>query len=127
MKVSEDSGVDRFLPLLALVIIIVASRLVYRKGIDLLIGILPRILAKYPNVKFRIGTLIDAWSMMTTPVVLFISAGNGPKEIDIREVIEREGTEDRVALGKFSFFAIRTGNERKNIFIPLDRRPSESW
>jgi hypothetical protein len=30
-----------------------------------------------------------------------ILAGNGPKEIDIREVIEREGTEDRVALGKF--------------------------
>lgn len=27
-------------------------------------------------------------------------AGNGPKEIDIREVIEREGTEDRVALGR---------------------------
>lgn len=30
-------------------------------------------------------------------------AGNGPKEIDIREVIEREGTEDRVALGKFDY------------------------
>jgi hypothetical protein len=29
-----------------------------------------------------------------------VLAGNGPKEIDIREVIEREGTEDRVALGK---------------------------
>jgi phosphatidylinositol glycan class A protein len=37
------------------VVIIVASRLVYRKGIDLLIGILPKILRKYPNVKFRIG------------------------------------------------------------------------
>ena len=37
------------------VVIIVASRLVYRKGIDLLIGILPEILRKYPNVKFRIG------------------------------------------------------------------------
>ncbi|CAF1665492.1 unnamed protein product [Adineta ricciae] len=61
------------------IVIIVASRLVYRKGIDLLIGILPKILRKYPTVKFRI-------------------AGNGPKEIDIREVIEREGTEDRVAL-----------------------------
>ncbi|CAF3797262.1 unnamed protein product [Rotaria magnacalcarata] len=61
------------------IVIVVASRLVYRKGIDLLIGILPKILRKYPDVKFRI-------------------AGNGPKEIDIREVIEREGTEDRVAL-----------------------------
>ncbi len=34
----------------------------------------------------------------------YILAGNGPKEIDIREVIEREGTEDRVALGKIFFF-----------------------
>ena len=33
--------------------------------------------------------------------IVFVLAGNGPKEIDIREVIEREGTEDRVALGKF--------------------------
>lgn len=38
-------------------------------------------------------------------------AGNGPKEIDIREVIEREGTEDRVALGK-------------KIFSPLETSPS---
>jgi phosphatidylinositol glycan class A protein len=39
------------------VVIIVASRLVYRKGIDLLIGILPKILRKYSRVKFRIGSL----------------------------------------------------------------------
>jgi hypothetical protein len=40
-----------------------------------------------------------------------ILAGNGPKEIDIREVIEREGTEDRVALGKTLFL-----KEKKNKF-----------
>ena len=41
-----------------LVVIIVASRLVYRKGIDLLIGVLPRLLRTYPNVKFRIGAFV---------------------------------------------------------------------
>ncbi|CAF1120054.1 unnamed protein product [Didymodactylos carnosus] len=59
--------------------IIVASRLVYRKGIDLLIGVLPKILKTYPNVEFKI-------------------AGNGPKEIDIQEVREREAYEERVQL-----------------------------
>lgn len=39
-----------------LVVVIVASRLVHRKGIDLLIGILPQILANYPNIRFRIGS-----------------------------------------------------------------------
>jgi phosphatidylinositol N-acetylglucosaminyltransferase subunit A len=31
--------------------------------------------------------------------LFIITAGNGPKEIDIREVIERERTEERVELG----------------------------
>ncbi|CAF4161618.1 unnamed protein product [Rotaria sp. Silwood2] len=81
------------------IVIIVASRLVYRKGIDLLIGILPKILQKYPNVKFRI-------------------AGNGPKEIDIREVIEREGTEYRVALeGPVSHDKMRDFLNSGHIFL----------
>ncbi|CAF3533298.1 unnamed protein product [Rotaria sp. Silwood1] len=81
------------------IVIIVASRLVYRKGIDLLIGILPEILRKYPNVKFRI-------------------AGNGPKEIDIREVIEREGTEDRVVLeGAVSHDKMRDFLNSGHIFL----------
>ena len=57
--------------------------------------------------------------------IVDVLAGNGPKEIDIREVIEREGTEDRVALGKLSshqticFIAChsvfrRTGSSRSN-------------
>ena len=46
------------LSLSTLVVIIVASRLVYRKGIDLLIGVLPRLLRTYPNVKFRIGAFV---------------------------------------------------------------------
>ena len=42
--------------------------------------------------------------MMIHPLL----AGNGPKEIDIREVIEREGTEDRVALGKKIFSPLKS-------------------
>lgn len=35
--------------------VVVISRLVYRKGIDLLAGVIPAICLKYPNVSFIIG------------------------------------------------------------------------
>ena len=38
--------------------IVVVSRLVYRKGTDLLVGIIPIICNKYPEVDFLIGSLI---------------------------------------------------------------------
>ena len=53
------------------IVIIVASRLVYRKGIDLLIGILPLILEKYPQVKFRIGTLKNSIEIINRSLFLF--------------------------------------------------------
>ena len=37
---------------------VVISRLVYRKGIDLLAGVIPTICLKYPNVSFIIGKLM---------------------------------------------------------------------
>jgi phosphatidylinositol glycan class A protein len=37
------------------VTIVVISRLVYRKGMDLLVAIIPRICAMHPKVKFIIG------------------------------------------------------------------------
>lgn len=39
----------------ALVTIVVISRLVYRKGMDLLVAIIPRICSMYRNVRFIIG------------------------------------------------------------------------
>lgn len=39
------------------VTIVCIARLVYRKGIDLLIAALPKVCAQYPNVRFLIGTL----------------------------------------------------------------------
>lgn len=37
------------------VTIVIVSRLVYRKGMDLLAGIIPEICCKYPDVQFIIG------------------------------------------------------------------------
>ena len=55
------------------------SRLVYRKGVDLLAGVIPIICHKYCNIRFLIG-------------------GDGPKRIVIEEVVERHQLQDRVTL-----------------------------
>ena len=55
------------------------SRLVYRKGVDLLAGVIPIICSRYHSVQFLIG-------------------GDGPKRIDIDEVVEKNGLQDRVTL-----------------------------
>uniref|UniRef100_A0AC11EUB6 Phosphatidylinositol glycan anchor biosynthesis class A n=1 Tax=Ovis aries TaxID=9940 RepID=A0AC11EUB6_SHEEP len=54
-------------------------RLVYRKGTDLLSGIIPELCRKYPDLKFIIG-------------------GEGPKRIILEEVRERYQLHDRVRL-----------------------------
>ncbi|XP_052614600.1 phosphatidylinositol N-acetylglucosaminyltransferase subunit A-like [Peromyscus californicus insignis] len=59
--------------------IVVVSRLVYRKGIDLLSGIIPELCQKYPKLNFLIG-------------------GEGPKSIVLEEVRERYQLHDRVHL-----------------------------
>jgi len=40
------------------VVIVVMSRLVYRRGTDLLVDIIPYICQKYPQVEFLIGMLL---------------------------------------------------------------------
>jgi len=57
--------------------VIVISRLVYRKGVDLLVGIIPQICSKYHNVDFIIG-------------------GDGAKRLALEEMVERERLQDRV-------------------------------
>ncbi|XP_035398226.1 phosphatidylinositol N-acetylglucosaminyltransferase subunit A [Cygnus atratus] len=59
--------------------IVVVSRLVYRKGIDLLSGIIPELCQKYPELHFLVG-------------------GEGPKRIVLEEVRERYQLHDRVRL-----------------------------
>lgn len=59
--------------------VVTLSRLVYRKGIDLLAAIIPAVCRRHPNVDFLIG-------------------GDGPKAALLRETVEREGLESRVTL-----------------------------
>jgi len=68
-----------FKSLLFAVTIVVVSRLVYRKGVDLLAGVIPIICDKYSNIRFLIG-------------------GDGPKRIVLEEVIERHQLQDRITL-----------------------------
>ncbi|XP_024919531.1 phosphatidylinositol N-acetylglucosaminyltransferase subunit A isoform X2 [Cynoglossus semilaevis] len=59
--------------------IVVISRLVYRKGIDLLGGIIPELCLKHPDLNFLIG-------------------GEGPKRLVLEEVREKYQLHDRVRL-----------------------------
>jgi phosphatidylinositol glycan class A protein len=59
--------------------IVYVSRLQYRKGVDLLIGIIPRIVAQYSNVNFIIG-------------------GDGDGMVDLEMLIERHNLHGRVEL-----------------------------
>nr|XP_014352204.1 PREDICTED: phosphatidylinositol N-acetylglucosaminyltransferase subunit A isoform X2 [Latimeria chalumnae] len=59
--------------------IVVVSRLVYRKGIDLLGGIIPELCQKYPDLHFLVG-------------------GEGPKRLVLEEVREKYQLHDRVRL-----------------------------
>ncbi|CAL1541012.1 unnamed protein product [Lymnaea stagnalis] len=69
--------------------VVVISRLVYRKGMDLLAGIIPLITEKYPQVEFIIG-------------------GDGPKRIILEEVREQLQLHDRVQmLGSLEHSKIR--------------------
>lgn len=40
--------------------IVVVSRLAYRKGVDLLVAVAPRICKEYPNVRFLVGEYLVA-------------------------------------------------------------------
>ncbi|XP_060228853.1 phosphatidylinositol N-acetylglucosaminyltransferase subunit A-like [Meriones unguiculatus] len=63
----------------SVITIAVISRLIYRKGIDLLSGIIPELCQKYPELTFLIG-------------------GAGPKSIILEEVRERYQLHNRVHL-----------------------------
>nr|CAG4641651.1 EOG090X0515 [Eurycercus lamellatus] len=59
--------------------IVALSRLVYRKGVDLLASVIPIVCRKYPQVYFLIG-------------------GDGPKRLVLEQVREKEGLHERVSL-----------------------------
>lgn len=61
------------------VTIVVISRLVYRKGIDLLVASAPTICSMFPDVRFVVG-------------------GDGPKMVDLLQMREKYELQDRVEL-----------------------------
>ncbi|PWY99852.1 hypothetical protein BCV70DRAFT_200757 [Testicularia cyperi] len=72
--------------------VVVLSRLMYRKGIDLLIAAIPRICATHPDIHFLIG-------------------GDGPKRIELEQMRERHLLQDRVELCG----AVRQGNVQAHL------------
>eukprot|EP01126_Amoeba_proteus_P004469 TRINITY_DN11490_c0_g2_i1.p1 TRINITY_DN11490_c0_g2~~TRINITY_DN11490_c0_g2_i1.p1 ORF type:complete len:346 (-),score=71.77 TRINITY_DN11490_c0_g2_i1:30-1067(-) len=81
------------------VTIVILSRLVYRKGIDLLIDVIPEICNRFPNVHWIIG-------------------GDGPKRVDLEEVREKHQLHDRVEmLGSVPHSECRNVLVRGNIFL----------
>jgi len=80
-------------------VIVVVSRLVYRKGADLLVGIIAEICQKYPEVDFLI-------------------AGDGPKRICIEEVRERYKLHNRIQLlGSIQNHCVRDTLVKGHIFL----------
>jgi phosphatidylinositol glycan class A protein len=61
------------------VTIVVISRLVYRKGIDLLVASAPRICELFPSVRFVVG-------------------GDGPKMVELEQMREKYLLQDRIEL-----------------------------
>lgn len=81
------------------VTIIVVSRLVYRKGVDLMAGVIPVICSRHPNVQFIIG-------------------GDGPKRLVIEEVRERHRLQERITmLGAIEHDSVRDVMVQGDIFL----------
>jgi phosphatidylinositol glycan class A protein len=79
--------------------VVVISRLVYRKGVDLLVGIIPKICRALPHVDFLIG-------------------GDGNKLLDLQEMVERERLQDRVEfLGAVPHVNVRNFLVQGHIFL----------
>lgn len=79
--------------------IVIVSRLVYRKGTDLLAAVIPDICTRFPEVDFIIG-------------------GDGPKRVLIEEVREKHQLQDRVEmLGNLEHNQVRDVLVRGDIFL----------
>ncbi|KAL4193998.1 hypothetical protein AMTRI_Chr05g57010 [Amborella trichopoda] len=81
------------------IVIVVISRLVYRKGADLLVEVIPEVCRLYPNVRFIIG-------------------GDGPKRVRLEEMREKNSLQDRVEmLGAVPHVQVRSVLIRGHIFL----------
>lgn len=79
--------------------VVVLCRLVYRKGIDLLIDVIPEICSKFPQVNFLI-------------------AGEGPKKVELEQMRERFRLHERVQMiGAVPAESVRSVLIRGDIFL----------
>ena len=79
--------------------LVLVNRLVYRKGTDLVAGIIPEVCRKYAEVDFLIG-------------------GEGPKRIILEELIEKHNLHERVKLlGELQHAEVRDVLVQGDIFI----------
>lgn len=81
------------------IVIIVISRLVYRKGADLLVEVIPEVCRLYPNVRFVVG-------------------GDGPKRVRLEQMREKHSLQDRVEmLGSVPHSQVRSVLITGHIFL----------
>lgn len=86
-------------PLAPRINIVVISRMTYRKGVDLLIDIIPPICDQYPHVHWLVG-------------------GDGPKFLDLEQMIERNKLHERVELlGRVEHSHVRDVLVKGHIFL----------
>lgn len=79
--------------------VVVISRLVYRKGVDLLVGIIPEIAKQLPHVDFIIG-------------------GDGNKMLSLQEMVEGEQLQDRVEfLGAVPHVEVASVLQKGHVFL----------
>jgi phosphatidylinositol glycan class A protein len=82
-----------------IITVIVIQRLYYNKGTDLLVAAIPHIIAANPNVRF-------------------IIAGNGPKAIDLEQMIERNVLQEKVLMiGPVRHEEVRDVMARGHIYL----------
>ncbi|XP_039159673.1 phosphatidylinositol N-acetylglucosaminyltransferase subunit A isoform X5 [Eucalyptus grandis] len=81
------------------IVIVVVSRLVYRKGADLLVEVIPEVCRLYPHVRFVVG-------------------GDGPKRVRLEEMREKHFLQDRVEmLGAIPHSRVRSVLISGHIFL----------
>ena len=79
--------------------VVVLTRLVYRKGVDLLVDVIPGLCARHPGLRFVIG-------------------GDGPRRLQLVQMIERHALFDRVEmLGALEHSQIKSTLNRGQIFL----------
>lgn len=79
--------------------VVLLSRLVYRKGVDLAVRVIPAACAAFPHVNFIIG-------------------GEGPKRLALEEMREKHGLHDRVQmLGAVPHAGVRDVLVRGHVFL----------